>query len=61
VGSFVYKSTERINELENTQTANTKTLEEFNGNLKIQLEKMVEEFHKASKQYREALNQISTL
>jgi uncharacterized coiled-coil protein SlyX len=55
MGSFIYKSTERINELENTQTANTKTIEEFNGNLNTQLTKMVEEFQKASKQYREAL------
>jgi hypothetical protein len=61
MSTFVYTSSERINVLYSDQAANTKLFEEFNNNLKTQLDKMVEDFHKSNQQYGEILKQISTL
>ncbi len=35
MGAFVYESTERLNNMEQTQTANTKSIEDFNGSLNL--------------------------
>ena len=42
IGAYIYESTTRFDELNQSQASNTKLFEEFSANLQTQLAKMVE-------------------